>query len=96
MRVMKVKVLDVDLKDALWLRGPHEKKLWDILQFVKENQPVRAKELEVRYGADVIYNILQKLVNSGMLDKTEDGYVLSTRFSQLLRKFADEWEDFVR
>ncbi len=39
--------------------------------------------------------MLEKLVSSGMVEKTEEGYKLSLRFSEILKHFAKEWEEFV-
>ncbi|WP_290598242.1 MULTISPECIES: helix-turn-helix domain-containing protein [unclassified Archaeoglobus] len=85
--------MDATLRECVKLRGDEHEVFPQLLRDIK-NGPVRAVDLESKYGISV-YNLLRKLVNSGMVEKTEQGYVLSTRFSQLLRSFADEWEEYV-
>ncbi|WP_456329265.1 hypothetical protein [Archaeoglobus sp.] len=92
-RVITLRVKDAPLFDCIKLRGDEHETFPQLLHDIK-NGPVRASDLESKYGISV-YNLLRKLVNSGMVEKTEQGYVLSTHFSQLLRKFAEEWEEFV-
>jgi len=65
----------------------------EVVWFIKEHRP-KASELEAEFGITV-FNVLRKLVNSGMVEKVKDRYVLSSKFSDFLRKFAEEWERFV-
>ncbi len=95
-RVVTVRVQDKSLFESVKLRGEYEHKMFKpLLEDIKKYGPVRAKNLEAKYGIQVFY-ILEKLFNSGMVEKTEEGYVLSLRFSEILRRFADEWEEFVK
>jgi len=96
--VVRVKVVTLRVKDAplfecFKLRGEEHKTFPLLINDLKKG-PVRAIDLESKYGIK-IYNLLKKLTNSGMVEKTEEGYVLSLRFSEILRKFAEEWERFV-
>jgi len=89
-----LRVGEFGLRDAVMMRKPQGEQFWTVLEFIKENTP-RANELEKTFGS-AVYNILRKLVNSGMVEKTRKGYVLSTHFSEFLRRFAKEWEEFVK
>ena len=90
---MKIIVQDDSLFKSFILRGK-EVMLMDILNRVRH--PTRATELERMYGTSAVYNLIDKLVKSGMIEKNEEGkYVLSKKFSEILRRYAKEWEDFV-
>jgi len=99
-RVVKVKVCDIPLKEAIWLVGSkigskyvEKGDFWKILEDIRNG--VTSPELEVKYGKSV-YNTLKKMLNSGMIERMGGGrYRLSLRFSEILRRFAEEWEEFV-
>jgi len=92
-RVIVIRVVEKPLFECLKLRGKENEILEPLLYDIK-NGPIRATDLEAKYGI-VIYKLLEKLTNSGLVEKTTSGYILSTRFSDLLRKYAEEWENFV-
>jgi thiamine biosynthesis protein ThiC len=100
-RVVKVKVCGIPLKEAIWLVGSkisskyvEKGDFWKILEDIRNG--VTSPELEAKYGKSV-YNTLKKMLNSGMIERVGGGrYRLSLRFSEILRKFAEEWEKFVR
>ncbi len=56
---------------------------------------VKAKKLEKIYGGSAIYNLLKKLEKVGMIEKTAYGHKLSKKFSNILRAWTEEWEEFV-
>jgi len=93
-RFVAIKVQNKALLESIKLRGELERKFFkEILKDLKK--PVKPSYLESKYGM-WIYRFLEKLYNSGFIEKTEEGYRLSLRLSKILRKFADEWEGFVR
>ena len=94
-RILTLRVQDGSLFESLKLRGREHEIFKDLLNDIRANQPVRPSELENKYGISV-WNLLRKLLNSGMIAETENGFVLSTEFAEKLRKFALEWEVFVR
>lgn len=93
-RAVVLRVKDRPLFESLKLRGRENEIIKQVLNDIR-NGPVRASNLEAKYGIS-IYNLLEKLVNSGMVEKSEEGYILSLKFSSFLRKFAEEWEIFVK
>ncbi len=56
--------------------------------------PGKPQELADKYG-NVVYYLITKMLKAGMIEKTENGYVLSAEFSRKLRKWAEEWEDLI-
>jgi hypothetical protein len=93
-RVLTLRVKDAPLFESLKLRGREHDTLKPLLEDIR-NGPVRASDLEAKYGISV-YNLLEKLVSSGMVQKTESGYILSLEFANKLRRFAQEWEIFMK
>ncbi|WP_456478204.1 hypothetical protein [Geoglobus ahangari] len=93
-RILTLRVQDGSLFENLKLRGRENQILMDLLNDIR-NGPVKPIDLENKYSISV-WNLLRKLINSGMIAETENGYVLSTEFAEKLRKFALEWEVFVR
>jgi DNA-binding IclR family transcriptional regulator len=90
---MKIIVQDKNLFESFVLRGK-EVMLVEILN--RARRPIRATELEKMYGSSAVYNTIYKLVRAGMLEKNEEGkYILSKKFSEILRRYAKEWENFV-
>jgi len=95
-----IKVKDCSLKDAIRLVGSKIKSgysekdhFWNILEDIKRG--ATSPELEEKYGESV-FNTLKKMVESGMVERLGKGnYRLSLKFSQILRRFAEEWERFV-
>ncbi|MET1124983.1 MAG: hypothetical protein ABWW66_06970 [Archaeoglobaceae archaeon] len=51
------------------------------------------KELEELFG-ERIYHVLRKMLKAGIIEKIEEGYVLSPEFAKKLR-WAEEWEDLI-
>ena len=94
-RTTMIKIIEEqDLKRSIWLRGHNEKRnFWQILEFIRDNQPVRSKDLESNFGPRV-YDVLEKQINAGMIEKTADGYIISNRFALILKRLADEWKEF--
>ncbi len=35
------------------------------------------------------------MLKAGIIEKTEEGYVLSLKFAEKFRKWAEEWESYV-
>ncbi len=93
-RILTLRVQDGSLFESLKLRGRENQILMDLLNDIR-NGPVKPIDLENKYGISV-WNLLRKLINSGMIAETENGYVLSTEFANKLRRFALEWEVFVK
>ncbi len=80
------------LLEALTFRGK-ERDIFEKLITMRE--PKRAKELEELFG-ERVYHVLRKMKEAGMIEKTDEGYVLSPKFSRKLRRWAEEWEILVQ
>ncbi len=94
-RILTLRVQDGSLFESLKLRGREHEIFRELLNDIRENQPVKPVELENKYGISV-WNLLRKLINSGMLKETEQGFTLNLEFAEKLVRFAQEWELFVR
>ena len=92
-RILTLRVQDASLFESLKLRGKEKEILRPLLEDLRE--PVRPTTLQAKYSIEV-FNLLRKLHNSGMIEKTKEGYILSNEFSEHLRRFADEWDAFLR
>ena len=79
------------LLEALTFRGK-EREIFERLIYLK--YPKKAKELEDSFG-ERVYHVLRKMLKAGMIEKTDEGYVLSYKFTKKLRKWAEEWESYV-
>jgi len=91
---LKLMAQDKSLFDSMILKGEKERALiLDILNTTRE--PAKAKELQEIYGGSAVYNLLKKLEKAGMIEKTDEGYVISKKFSTILRAWAEEWDKFV-
>jgi|GEM_PF-1803375 len=91
---LKLMAQDKSLFNSIILKGEKERELiLNILNTIRKH--AKAKELEKIYGGSAIYNLLKKLEKAGMIEKTADGYKLSKKFSNILRAWAEEWEEFV-
>ena len=91
-RSLKLDLSRNPLLEALTFRGK-EREIFERLIYLK--YPKKAKELEESFG-ERVYHVLRKMKEAGMIDKTEEGYVLSLKFAEKLRKWAEEWESYVR
>jgi predicted transcriptional regulator len=90
-RSLKLDLSKNPLFEALTFRGK-ERDIFEKLVQLKE--PKKAKELEDLFGESV-YPVLRKMLKAGMIEKTEEGYVLSLKFAEKLRRWAEEWESYV-
>ncbi len=90
-RSLKLDLSKNPLLEALTFRGK-ERDIFEKLIMMKE--PKKAKELEEIFG-ERVYHVLRKMREAGMIEKKENGYVLSLEFARKLRKWAEEWEDLI-
>ena len=90
-RSLKLDLSKNPLLGALTFRGK-ERDIFEKLIAMKE--PKKAKELEELFG-ERVYHVLKKMFKAGMIEKTENGYILSSKFSEKLRKWAEEWENLI-
>ena len=92
-RTARLKLKDKSLFELLEF-GEKERRVFpELLKALKT--PRRPQEFANKYG-NVVYYLIHKMFKAGMIEKTEEGYVLSLKFAEKLRKWAEEWESYVR
>ncbi len=93
---IRIKVIDDKLFNVIILIREREKERFMKVLNELKNGPLKASEIEEIYGNSTAYTLITRLITSGMIEKNEEGkYVLSKKFSEILRRYAKEWEDFV-
>ncbi len=70
-----------------------DKPLFELLEFREKERRVfpellKALKFANKYG-NVVYYLTHKMLKAGMIEKTEEGYVLSLKFAEKLRKWAE-------
>ena len=91
-RTARMKLKNKPLLEILEF-GEKEKRVFpELLKALKT--PRRPQELANKYG-NVVYYLITKMLKAGMIEKTKEGYVLSLKFAEKLRKWAEEWEDLI-
>ncbi len=70
-----------------------DKPLFELLEFREKERRVfpellKALKFTNKYG-NVVYYLIHKMFKAGMIEKTEEGYVLSLKFAEKLRKWAE-------
>ncbi len=91
-RTARLKLKDKSLFELLEF-GEKERRVFpELLKALKT--PRRPQEFANKYG-NVVYYLIHKMLKAGMIEKTEEGYVLSLKFAEKLRKWAEEWESYV-
>jgi len=74
------------------LNSEREEFSQNCLKFLKT--PKRPQEFANKYG-NIVYYLIHKMLKAGMIEKTKEDYVLSLKFAEKLRKWAEEWESYV-
>ena len=80
-RGLKLDLSKNPLLEALTFRGK-EREVFERLIY-RLKYPKKAKELEEFFG-ERVYHVLKKMLKAGMIEKTDEGYVLSLRFAEKL------------
>jgi len=85
-RTARLKLKDKPLFELLEFREKERRVFPELLKALKT--PRRPQEFANKYG-NVVYYLIHKMPKAGMIEKTEEGYVLSLKFAEKLRKWAE-------